>query len=104
MHWKNWLPAMAAIGLCAGCGSGSNNSPIVKSGTTTTITASATKATTGGAISFSATGTHQAGSKNAAPTGTVTFLSGTLTVGTASLGSGGIATLAITALNSSQLS
>jgi Bacterial Ig-like domain (group 3)/PQQ-like domain len=106
MHWKIWLPAMAAIGLCTGCGSSSP--PIVKSNTTTTISASATKATTGGTISFSATVTQQAatgvGAKpNPSPSGTVSFVSGALTVGTANVGSGGMATLNITGLSSSQL-
>jgi hypothetical protein len=106
MRWTTWLLAGAACAISVGCGGGGSQ-PIVKANTTTGLTGSAAEATTGGAISFTATVKQVAGTGmttgNATPTGSVTFLSGEQTVGTATIGAGGAATLKVTALSSNQL-
>ncbi len=60
----------------------------------TTLQASATQITSGQTVIFTAAVSPQGGSNVA--TGTVTFLDGTITLGTASLNAGGMATLATT--------
>ena len=58
------------------------------------LTASATQAPVGTSVTLTATATSTAG----IPTGTVTFLSGSTSLGTASLNAQGVATLAVTTL------
>jgi outer membrane protein assembly factor BamB len=63
--------------------------------TTTSLTSSANPSTVGESVTFTATVAD--GSANV-PTGTVTFLNGTTTLGTGTLNSSGVATFATTAL------
>jgi hypothetical protein len=65
-------------------------------GSSATLSASATSATAGTSITFTATITAASGS--AGPTGTVTFLDGSTTLGTGTLSSAGVATFATSSL------
>jgi hypothetical protein len=65
-------------------------------GTTTSLSASATQLTQGQSVTFTATVARQSGNK--APTGTVTFLDGTTSLGTGQLNARGIATFSATSL------
>ena len=64
--------------------------------TTTTLSASAAQIASGQSVTFTATVAQQAGST--VPTGTVTFLDGTTTLGTGTLNASGVATFTTTAL------
>ena len=64
--------------------------------TTTTLTASATQIASGQSVTFAATVAPQAGSN--VPTGTITFLDGTTTLGTSTLNASGVATFTTTGL------
>ena len=64
--------------------------------TTTTLTASAALVTPGQSVTFTATVAPQSGSN--VPTGTVTFLDGTTTLGQGTLNASGVATFTTTAL------
>jgi len=64
--------------------------------TTTALTASATQVATGQSVTFTATVTPQSGS--GVPTGTVTFLDGSTSLGTGSLNASGVATFGTTLL------
>jgi Bacterial Ig-like domain (group 3) len=64
--------------------------------TATSLSASATQLTPGQSVTFTATVVPQAGSN--VPTGTITFLDGTATLGTTSLNGSGIATFSTTSL------
>jgi hypothetical protein len=66
--------------------------------TTTTLSASATQVATGQSVTFTASVSPQAGSN--VPTGTVTFLDGTTTLGTSSLNGSATATFTTTNLAS----
>jgi len=63
---------------------------------------SASQSDLGSAVTFTATVAHTAGS--ASPTGSVTFLNGTSTLGTGSLNSNGIATFTTSSLSANQYS
>ena len=84
-----FLLAASTVAMLAGCGSSSSTSKVGVSPTTTTFSATPNTLLNGAPIQMSAMVT---GSLKTAPTGTVTFLSGTTAIGTASVGSGGMAT------------
>ncbi len=65
-------------------------------GTTTSLSASATQLVQGQSVTFTATVAPQSGSK--VPTGTVTFLDGTTSLGTGQLNVSGVATFSSTSL------
>ena len=81
---------------------GSSSQPVTvtitaaKVATTTALTASATAINTGQSVSFAATVSPQSGSN--VPTGTVTFLDGATSLGTAQLNASGVATFSTTSL------
>jgi len=68
----------------------------VGTGTTTSLSASATRLTPGQSVTFTATVAPQSGSN--VPTGTVTFLDGTASLGTAQLNASGVAKFSSTSL------
>jgi hypothetical protein len=100
MQWKASLFALAACGVCMGCGG--DSTLMVKSNTRTAVTASAVKATTGGPISFTVTVKQQGADGKNAPTGAVTLSSGPLNVGTITLAAG-TGTLKLSTLSSTEL-
>jgi hypothetical protein len=69
---------------------------VAPGGTMTALTASATQVTAGQSVTFTATVAPQSGGSVA--TGTVTFLDGSTSLGTAQLNASGVATLSTTAL------